>query len=486
MINFNNYCYNYINNKLNVPDTYAKNISDFNVLYNKVTNSQLQFINNDFDIFNKYLQNLDIDTARLFNKLLIYQDFEHSGTIKSKIIKSLFPLFNYFKSFSNISLYETKLLYSFYNNYNAPFYNLASISASDNTDIPVNCLLLEELLGNVFKGFLSNLKVGVISESFDLSISLNLDEDKLCKLITQNLIIQNTTVNNTLAATVLDVLRPDFDLIHEHVNSKLMLLNNKTIVTSINSKLQSYLLYNLILNSNVEVTDGIDTIQRDIQNNTVLFYLQNNNLLVESFQFIAAQFKIDPLLFINSLKVSYSYLVDLIGDSYSYDFSVIRDLINTTNINQINILDYINNVDNYILNLDIIINSALQSYLITYIDIVLSDSYVTNIMINSIIVKLNKFTPNSVTFKLAIISYIKVLYTHQIFSMNFANINTVYRNIINSLQYNTTLNQLNDTISKTVNSLYIDQANQTIKLKNFYMSAISNEVVNSQINKYKL
>jgi hypothetical protein len=107
-------------------------------------------------------------------------------------------------------------------------------------------------------------------------------------------------------------------------------------------------------------------------------------------------------------------------------------------------------------------------------------------MINSIIVKLNKFTPNSVTFKLAIISYIKVLYTHQIFSMNFANINTVYRNIINSLQYNTTLNQLNDTISKTVNSLYIDQANQTIKLKNFYMSAISNEVVNSQINKYKL
>jgi len=485
MINFDNYCYNYFNNKFNITFIDSKLQSEFRILYNKITNSQLQFSNVTDQTFNKYLPNLIIETGRLFNKVKIFSDFEHSSSIKSKIIKTTHSIYNYYKTFN----LNNQLLYTFYNNYSLTYHNIATITCYQPNEISICDLLLEELFINVFKDFLSNLKSQIAKASLNISLTAPLDNTLICNLITQNLIIQNTTVNNQLSLSVLNLLDSDLNLINTYVNSKLLLINKKTIGNLISDKLESYLLYNLITSINITKTSDINEQQKSIQNSLVNHYLQSNNNIIESFQFIAAQFKNDPLLFINFLKISHSYLVDMLSLNYQYDFTSLRDNINYVNINQVDfsiLQNFVNNKNNYLPNLDIVIKHAIQNYLIKYIDSLLNDSYVTDIIINSILVKLTKYSVLVMTFKFQITNYIKLLYVNHILQLNFEEVVSDYITAINEYEFNTSLDQITGIMIKTQKSLYLDKLNQNDKLKNFYMSAVADSAANMIINRYRV
>lgn len=486
MINFDNYCFNYFNNKLNIPLIHTKNQNQFNILFNKIINSQLQFTNTSNQTFNKYLYNLPIETGRLFNKVLIFQDFEQSNSIRSKIAKSTHQIYNYYKV---ADLYNNQLLQSFYTNYSSILYNIGSIAGTNSNEIAVNSLLLEELFINIFKNFLSILKNEILKEDFNPIVSLTLDKTILSRAISQNLIIQNTSINNQRMLEVLNLLNDEFNLIDSHVQTNLLNITKKTIINLIEGNLQAYLIYNLICNIGIIKTDDIIGEQKNIQNNLVNYFLQNNNDIFESFQFIAAQFKTNPLLFVNSLKISHSYAIDMLDLNLIYDFSVFRDTANAANLNYIRSIDlksYLNNRSLYLLDLAVIVKHTIQNYLITYIDILLSSEYISNIIVNKILPKLTTLSPNAMTFHFPIVNYIKLLYVNLIYSMNFTTEANIYKNIIDNLDFDMTTNQVNSLIDKTEKSLYISQYNQNSKLKNFYASSISNTISNIIIDKYRI
>lgn len=502
MINFNNYCYNYVNNKYNVPEIYSKNKDHFNILYDKVNNYQLSFVDNSLQ-FNKYLLNLNIETSKIFNKVLIFRDFEQSVEIKKKIVKQTQSLYKYYKNFEILDMYSNKLLYQFYNNYPTISYNIGAISGDNiNKQLPSNNLLLDDLYVNIFNDHLKEIKYSVLDniKSNSITINLILDKPTLSKLITQNLVIQNITINNQLAETVSNLLNDEYELINTFINSQLQLINNKTIIEIIQNNIKSYLIYNLIKFGNISeatpiispsnpLNKTITEFQIEIQNTIVNYYLQTNNSIIESFQFIASQFKTDPLIFINSLKISHSHLVDMLNSNFDYNFDAFRELINSNNINQINmdmLFNYINDKSNYIYSIDLIINTTIQNYLIKHIDVLLSNEYVTNIIVNGILPKLNKLSPNAAKFYFPIVQYVKLIYVKSIYNLLFNEIRNLYMTSIDTLIFNITKEQIGEIIYKTTRSLSIDRLKQNDRLKNFYMSAVSDTIANMFIDKYRI